>query len=236
MPHFMGELKWQTDSCGKIGPWMTQLAFGGFYGQEKNTFINPTQAGRWTDETVNAWMMALKGFIPIIPEKKGNKAGAFAVTGAMFYGQLPTNSVYLTQSANPYQTLSGIQENVFTPKTYGGWGGLTYYFTDAVSINGIYSTRTNQFSYQDNLSFGTGAVANGTNYRSLGNVVRNNQMYLVNVMWDVNPAVRLGIEYSRYQTNYGGYGVSATQGAIAAGNLDSKGTSDNVRVGAYYFF
>lgn len=238
MPHFMGELKWQTDSCGKIGPWMTQLAFGGFYGQEKSTFVNPTNAAKWSDETVNTWMMALKGFVPIIPEKKGNKAGAFAVTGAMFYGQLSTGSQYLTMSANPYQTLSGVQENVFTPKTYGGWGGLTYYFTDAVSINGIYSTRTNQFNYQDNMAaWGNGpAAAGGTRYNSLAGVARNNQMYLVNVMWDVNPAVRLGLEYSRYQTNYGGYAAGTALAGANGTILDSKGTSDNVRIGAYYFF
>jgi hypothetical protein len=226
MPHFMGELKWQTDSCGKIGPWMTQLAFGGFYGQETSTYRN-TNNTAWTDERMNTWMMALKGYIPIIPEKKGNKAGAFAVTGAVFYGQLSTGSVYLTQNAAPYTTgttASG-QYNVFIPKVYGGWGGLTYYFTDAVYINGIYSTRTNNFSQY---------AANNT--PAGNNTVSTNQMYLVNIMWDVNPAVRLGIEYSRYVTGYGGFAADAVNGAVAAGNLDSGGKSDNVRIGAYYFF
>lgn len=226
MPHYMGEFKWQTDSCGKIGPWMTQLAFGGFYGQERATWLDTTGT-KWTDEKANTWMMALKGFIPIIPEKKGNKAGAFALTGAAFYGQLSTGSVYLTSTTNPYFTGSTTNgtRNVFVPKTYGGWGGLTYYFTDAVSINGIYSTRSSNFSQY---------AANNT--PAGNNSVRTNQMYLVNLMWDVNPAVRLGLEYSRYVTGYGGYGADATNGAVAAGLLDSGGKSDNVRIGAYYFF
>ncbi|MCX5815397.1 MAG: hypothetical protein NTX75_04030, partial [Proteobacteria bacterium] len=230
MPHYMGEFKWQTDSCGKIGPWNTQLAFGGFYGQEKVTWLDTTvdtTATKWTDEKVNSWMMALKGFIPIIPEKKGNKAGAFAVTGAAFYGQVNTGSVYLTLNGVPYQTgaTANGTRNIFTPVTYGGWGGLTYYFTDAVSVNGIYSTRSNN-------------VPNYPKDNTLGNnaIVKTNQMYLVNVMWDVNPAIRLGLEYSHYMTGYGGYGADAANGAVAAGNLDSQGKVDNVRIGAYYFF
>ncbi|MCX5817324.1 MAG: hypothetical protein NTX75_13985, partial [Proteobacteria bacterium] len=226
MPHYMGEFKWRTDSCGKIGPWLTELALGGFYGQEKVTWLD-TSGTRWTDEKVNTWMMALKGFIPIIPEKKGNKAGAFALSGAMFYGQLPTNTVYLNASANPYQTgaTANGTRNIFTPVTYGGWGGLTYYFTDVVYVNGIYSTRSNNLpSYPKDQTIGNNAV------------VKTNQMYLVNIMWDVNPAIRLGLEYSRNMTGYGGYGADAVNGAVAAGNLDSQGKVDNVRIGAFYFF
>jgi hypothetical protein len=228
MPHFMGQLKWQTDSCGKIGPFLTELAFGGFYGQEKYTFGREAGVTKWETETNNVWMMALKGFIPIIPEKKGNKAGAFAISGFLFYGQLPGGAVlYTLQNAAPYQTgttASGVY-NVFVPKTYGGWGGLTYYFTDAIYINGVYSTRSNNFSQYP---------ANNT--PAGNNTVSTNQMYLVNLMWDVNPAVRLGLEYSRYVTGYGGFAADATNGAVAAGNLDSGGKADNIRIGAYYFF
>ena len=221
MPHYMGEFKWQTDSCGKIGPWNTQLALGGFYGQEQKQWNNTF--GGYSTEKVNTWMMALKGFVPITPEKKGNKGGAFAITGAMFYGQLSTGSVYLTQNVAPYQTGVAAQNsvNISTPKTYGGWGGLTYYFTDAVFANFIYSTRSNNFSQypRNNTPAGNGAVS-------------RNQMYLLNVMYDVNPAVRLGLEYSHYQTNYGGF----TNGGATGGLIDSQGWNDNVRFGAYYFF
>ena len=234
MPHFMGEFKWQTDSCGKIGPWNTQLALGGFYGQEKVSYRNYNNTD-WNDEKSNVWMMALKGYLPIIPENKGNKAGAFAVTGAIFYGQLPTNAVYLTANVNPYTTgNAGIGVTQFAAKTYGGWGGLTYYFTDALSINGIFSTRSNNFTTQPSgvvLAGGTASVS-------------TNQMYLVNLMWDVNPAIRLGLEYSRYVTGYGGYALNSAADAGAGGNWsnvagslqDSGGKSDNVRIGAYYFF
>ncbi len=220
MPHFMGELTWKTDSCGKIGPWMTQFSFGGFYGQEKLTYT--TDNVKWTDEKVNTWMMALKGFIPIIPEKKGNKAGAFAVTGAAFYGQMSANTGYFGPwTSAQYSTgVAAASQVPHVPTTYGGWGGLTYYFTDSVYITGIYTTRTNNFNYVNS------ALTAGT--------IRNNQAYIGNLMWDVNPAVRLGIEYSRYVTGWGHF--AADDGATAGGNVAAGGKSDNIRFGAYYFF
>ena len=224
MPNFMGELKWQTDSCGKIGPWNTQLAFGGFYGQQRTAWVNYTGV-QYSDQTSNNWQMALKGFIPIIPEKKGNKAGAFAVTGAAFYGQVgdASSAPYYTLNAPPVTTgaTSVAGGTVFVPKTYGGWGGLTYYITDAVFINGIYTTRTNNVSqYQ--------GVAGAT-------TIRNNQGYIFNVMYDVNPAIRFGLEYSRYVTQFAGYAANAALTPATTIN-DSQGTVDTLRFGAYYFF
>jgi len=228
MPHFMGEVTWKTDSCGKIGPWMTQFSFGGFYGQEKYTYKGTNNT--WSDEKVNTWMMALKGYVPIIPEKKGNKGGAFAITGAAFYGQISSNSAEMSPLG--FTTTTGVAGTglAMVPKTYGGWGGLTYYFTDALYLTGIYTTRTNNFNYSNTLA--------------TANRVRNNQAYIANLVWDVNPAVRFGLEYSRVVTGYGHFGTSPA-GTAAAPNPDftanaaatgSGGKSDNIRIGAWYFF
>ncbi len=224
MPHYMGELTWKTDSCGKIGPWMTQFSFGGFYGQEKYTYKDVTNT-KWSDEKVNTWMMALKGFVPIIPEKKGNKAGAFAITGAAFYGQISANAPEMALGGTIVTGVAGTPA-AMVPKTYGGWGGLTYYFTDALYITGIYSTRSVNFNYSNNV-----ATANS---------VRNNQAYIGNLIWDINPAVRFGLEYSRVVTGYGHFGTVAatdTNYAAAAGSFTgSGGKADNIRFGAWYFF
>ena len=229
MPHYMGEITWKTDSCGKIGPWMTQFSFGGFYGQEKYTYTADNR--RWTDESVNTWMMALKGFVPIIPEKKGNKAGSFALTGAAFYGQISANAGYFGPWSSA-QIGTGVGDNqlAHVPKTYGGWGGLTYYFTDSVYITGIYTTRTNNF---DN--------TNTFNAAGRRNVIRNNQAYIGNLIWDVNPAVRFGLEYSRYITGYGhnSLGVADTNwanGGAANSAVGGGGKADNIRFAAWYFF
>ena len=220
MPHYMGELTWKTDSCGKIGPYMTQFSFGGFYGQEKFTYTSDNRT--WSDEKVNTWMMALKGFVPIIPEKKGNKAGSFALTGAAFYGQISANSPEMSPYGMTVATgIAGATDRTpHVPTTYGGWGGLTYYFTDSVYITGVYSTRTNNFDYKNTLA--TAAS------------VRNNQAYIGNLIWDVNPAVRFGLEYSRVVTGWGHF--AASDGATAAGVVGAGGKSDNVRFAAWYFF
>jgi hypothetical protein len=221
MPHFMGEVTWKTDSCGKIGPWMTQLSFGGFYGQEKYTFRTNNNT-KWSDESVNTWMMALKGFMPIIPEKKGDKGGAFAITGSVFYGQISANAAEMSPLG--FTSTTGVAGTgiAMVPKTYGGWGGLTYYFTNNVYLTGIYTTRTNNFDYN--------------NTKATAARVRNNQAYIGNLIWDVNPAVRLGLEYSRVVTGYGHFAADATNGAAAAGNLAAGGKGDNIRIGAWYFF
>ncbi len=229
MPHYMGEITWKTDSCGKIGPWMTQFSFGGFYGQEKYTYTT-NNATKWSDEKVNTWMMALKGFVPIIPEKKGNKAGAFAITGAAFYGQVSANAPEMSPYGMTITTgQAGAAGLAFVPKTYGGWGGLTYYFTDSLYITGIYSTRTNNFNY------------NNAQIAATRNSLRNNQAYIGNLIWDINPAVRFGLEYSRVVTGYGHNSLGAADtnwanGGAAGTAVSGGGKADNVRFGAWYFF
>ncbi|MDI9562402.1 MAG: hypothetical protein QM235_14630, partial [Pseudomonadota bacterium] len=66
------------------------------------------------------------------------------------------------------------------------------------------------------------------------NVIRNNQAYIGNLIWDVNPAVRFGLEYSRVVTGWGHF--AASDGATAAGVVGAGGKSDNVRFAAWYFF
>jgi hypothetical protein len=223
LPHFMGEMTYKTDSCGKIGVFPLQFSFGGFAGKEKKTYVNTSGTG-WSDDNVNAWSIALKGYIPIIPEKKGNKAGAFSFSGAAFMGQ--DNGLYYTSGpAASYDAALNANAAYYSAAAalnYGGWGQLSYYFTDNVWINGIYGTFSNNF--------------NPNTFRAVGAAaIRTNQHMIANVLWDVNPAVRLGIEYSRMMTGYAAYGALAT-GATAAGNLDRSGTVDNIRMAAWYFF
>ncbi|HPH42726.1 MAG TPA: hypothetical protein PLL73_09770, partial [Syntrophorhabdaceae bacterium] len=101
------------------------------------------------------------------------------------------------------------------------------YFTDSVYITGVYSTRTNNFDYKNTLA--TAAS------------VRNNQAYIGNLIWDVNPAVRFGLEYSRYITGYGhnSLGVADTNwanGGAANSAVGGGGKADNIRFAAWYFF
>jgi hypothetical protein len=225
LPHFMGEVTWKTDSCGKIGRFPMQFSLGGFYGKEKKTYRNTTNT-KWDDDSINSWTVALKGYIPIIPEKKGNKAGAFGFTGATFIGQ--NNNLYYTSGpAASYDSALNPNAAYYSAAAtvnYGGWGQLSYYFTDNLWINGIYGTFSNNFS--------------PNTFRAVGaNAIRTNQHMIANVLWDINPAIRFGLEYARMITGYAAYGPG-TAGTDAAGatNLDRSGTQDSVRVAAWYFF
>ena len=225
LPHFMGEVTWKTDSCGKIGRFPMQFSLGGFYGKEKKTYRNVTNT-KWEDDSINSWTVALKGYIPIIPEKKGNKAGAFGFTGATFIGQ--NNNLYYTSGpAASYDSALNPNAAYYSAAAtvnYGGWGQLSYYFTDNVWINGIYGTFSNNFS--------------PNTFRAVGaNAIRTNQHMIANILWDINPAIRFGLEYARMITGYAAYGPG-TAGTDAAGatNLDRSGTQDSVRVAAWYFF
>ena len=96
MPFYEGSFGWTSDKCGNIGPWQMLFNLEGFYGQQKQiyntvsgTFPSPTWSFTQSDKNVDAWGIAFKGFIPIIPEKKGNKTNAFSLSGVMFYTQNP---------------------------------------------------------------------------------------------------------------------------------------------------
>ncbi len=225
LPHFMGEVTYKTDACGKIGRFPMQFSLGGFYGKESKTYRN-TANTKWEDDNVNSWTVALKGYVPIIPEKKGNKSGAFGFTGAAFIGQ--NNGLYYTSgpaaSYNAALSNNAAYYSAAAAVNYGGWGQLSYWFTDNVWINGIYGTFSNNF--------------NPNTIRAVGaNAIRSNQHMIANILWDVNPAIRFGLEYARIMTGYAGYGPgTAGTDAAAATNLSRSGTLDSVRVGAWYFF
>jgi hypothetical protein len=225
LPHFMGEITYKTDACGKIGSFPLRFSLGGFYGKEKKTYRNVTNT-KWNDDSVNSWTVALKGYIPIIPEKKGNKAGAFGFTGAAYMGQ--NNALYYSNgpSASYDSALNpnAAYYSAAAASNYGGWGQLSYYITNDVSVNGAYGTFSNNFT--------------PNTFRAVGaNAIRTNQHMFANILWDVNPAVRFGLEFARIMTGYAAYGgADATNGASTTKNLDRSGTVDSVRVAAWYFF
>ena len=70
----------------------------------------------------------------------------------------------------------------------------------------------------------------------------NNFQYMgyqiLNLSYDVNPAIRLGAEVARIKTAWAGF-VTAAGGMPAAGGTNvggRQGHVDHFRVGAWYFF
>lgn len=85
LPDTSLDIKYATDKCGKIGPWMLTFGLGGMWGREKVTY--QSVANRWESDDLNRWGASFYGYIPIIPEKKGNKANALGFTWNAFSGQ-----------------------------------------------------------------------------------------------------------------------------------------------------
>ncbi|HEY3275856.1 MAG TPA: hypothetical protein VGJ94_04490 [Syntrophorhabdaceae bacterium] len=244
MPFWEGSFGWTSDKCGNIGPWQMLFALEGFYGRQKNVASVAIGNGITTlqDKDVNSYGISFKGFIPIIPEKKGNKAGAFSLSGMLFYTQNPgmfqTPANAPTFNANfAYNTVNSQTTNQVgltpaqaaaidysTPTQYGGWGQLSYFFTDKLFINGWYGyTRSNVSQAWMNAAANTGAMVNTT-------------QIIGNIMYDVNAAIRFGFEYTYYNTRYAGYTGFATGPFAGQPLLQKDGTAQSFRVGAYYFF
>jgi hypothetical protein len=234
LPFAEGELTWTSDACGKIGPWQMLFGLGGYYGQVKNSAAYATAAGatKFADDTSPSWAAIFKGYIPIIPEKKGNKAGALSLSGAAMMGQnwswMNPGPTIATGSNVDYFTGAGTTGyRDASPTVWGGWAQLTYFFTDKLFVNGYYSLLTANLSdtYRQKLTVANNSVPWFTG-------PKNNQMFAANIMYDVNPAMRVGFEWLNMYTR----AASLTNAAAGLGAYDTKNSVNTFRIGAYYFF
>lgn len=213
-PFGEAEVRWTSDACGKIGTWQMLFALGGFYGQNRKIIpsITTPTAPDYDDELVDAWGLAFKGFIPIIPEKKGNKSGALSLYGMLFTTQNP--SWYLGSLAvGPYNRGTSRNPDYAVPVLTGGWGGVSYWFTHNLFASFWYGYSRYHFSDRFIRRIATDST------------VETQQQYAFNLSYDVNDAMRLGIEYDHIRTGYAKQSL-----------LSSTGHLNSVRVGAWYFF
>ena len=137
-----------------------------------------------------------------------------------------------------------IPANYVAPVTTGGWAQLQWYWTDTVWSGFYYGQSKNNLS---NLRKGTmynpatgTSIATIAPYGSQGSIgtgaIESQQEYHVNIAYDPNPAIRLGLEYSYYITHYARnlYDIT-TINSIPSG-LTSQGTVNTIRFSAQYFF
>jgi len=221
LPDSSLEFVYKSAALGKIGPWGLTFGLGGMIGSEKLTSVDAR--GLYKEKKIQRWGSSFYGYIPIIPERSGKKAGALGFTGNVFMGQ--GLGTYLPAApAAPYNRpgdgaiVSGATAAPIDPKyamTSGGWAQLTFYYTDKMFSNLLFGWQKNSWSQRY-------ITANACSLKYLQN-------WIFNVMYDVSPAVRFGAEYTRIMASYG-YAA-----AWPAGNKPS-GTLNAVRLGAYYYF
>lgn len=226
-PFGEAEVRWTSDACGKIGPFQMLFGLGGFFGQEKKysvsgTATDPdfgTYATGYNDDMQDAWGAAFKAFIPIIPEKKGNKAGALALSGAVFAAQ--NGSWFFYPPAAIYADDYRADNDFASARKQGAWGQLSYWFTNDLSIHGWYGYMKNKLSNRQ--AYDYLSVRNG----QVSAYVDTVQQMMLNVSYDVNPAMRLGIQGDYITTKY----------AMPSNDLvDRNSDMWSVRIGAWYFF
>jgi hypothetical protein len=227
-PQLAGEVNYKTDAMGKIGPWMLQFGVGGFIGREKLPYAddgttelpitsftpggNQQTAAHWRDEERTIWGLSFKGFVPIICERKPDqKAGALGFGYAIFTGQ-GHNAYQGPLQVVSYLRGTGESRDLATPTFWGGWGQLFFYLTNTVSTNVQYG----QVKYNASQSYRAANV----------NTVKDVRHYIWNIIWDPNPAVRVGAQLSRVYTQY----------MAPTATLRDNGAFNEVRIAAYYFF
>ncbi|MGD0489529.1 MAG: hypothetical protein ABSB94_20355, partial [Syntrophorhabdales bacterium] len=129
LPDFAAEIGYKSDSAGRIGPNVMQFAVGGFWGQDSVVYALPTT---FRTDHVDRWAGAFKAFIPLIPEKNLNKAGALSLSGSVFTGQNLSNMFLNARGTGAllaYDADPGPGVRYTVPVTTGGWGQISYYIT-----------------------------------------------------------------------------------------------------------
>jgi hypothetical protein len=250
-PDVIFDVSYASNACGKIGPWPLKVGIGGFYGRDKY-FVNQgtTALPDYSDEKLDRYGAGLYWYVPIIPETKGNKAGAFAFTGQLFAGKgmilyLPAYSNGGTSGAYIRNLTPGVSvpiagtgatnnSNVVNAGrdidlayygTQGGWVQGTYYLTNKLFMNVVYGAQYNNIPGSLKTGNSTGTIAGLSLTRQ--SVPERIQNLIVNIMYDVNPAIRFALEYANITTAYA-YRETAT--------LANQGSFDTVHASAYYFF
>ena len=238
IPDFTAEIDFTSEAAGKIGPQALQLALGGFWGQDNIIYTDTTRTAAYNVAHATRWATALKAFVPLIPEKNLNKAGALSLSGSVWTGQNLAN--WFLGARNiiapiPYdQSMVNGRAHYTTPVTSGGWGQISYHITDKVYVNGLYGYTRNSVS---------------AGYQGLyPNQIKQWQQIIGNVIYDANAAVRVGVEYN-YTTatfnapglNNGGLAAPPSEQLTgytpAAGtSLGSTGKVHQGRIAVWYFF
>jgi hypothetical protein len=223
LPHFQNELVYESDACGKVGRRKFLVGVGGFYGREKKIYKD--SATTYGNQYVDSWATTFRIGIPIIPEKSPtDKTGALFVGGNIGYG---SNSWYLggayvgsynRYGYNPNPQTSNV--DFVSPKAFGGYATVFYHWTNKLWSTFTYAQLQNDMSrnLRNNVSkTGFTAPIYCTNY-------------YINLIYDVNPAIQLGLQFGHLYAKWAGAGTGTSAGQSDRGELNT------VRFSANYFF
>jgi len=215
-PNLEAVVKYESDACGKIGPFKLVAALAGVYGRQKiDRGASTTAAGRtvYSAKQEDGWYGQASFQIPIVPERKTNKAGAVLVWLNASAGQgLSLYNGGLLPAAYDRSDYD-VGHDYSKARAVAYEAGLGVWFSNQVWISAQYNSQDRHLSqYAKSIA--------GSSYW-----VRN-QLYNLALFYEPSPAVRLIAEYSRIHTNY----------AQASASYKKYGTTNALRFGAYYYF
>jgi hypothetical protein len=212
-PGIQGGVTYSSDACGKVGPWRMTFGTSGGLIRQKQAFQNGNFAN---SEDTPGWLADFKMLIPIIPQdKNGNKTHALyfdatAWTGQNFDG---FHSGFSGAGTAAYNRGTSRNPDFGSLVNSGVYTHAAFYFTDALWINGFY-----MYAKHDSSDV----------YKSVinRNVVNNVYQSILSLCYDVNPAVRMTVQWDHTYAKY----ANATPGFRNVGNQNSFLYS------AYYYF
>jgi hypothetical protein len=214
VPGVQSMIQYNSDSCGKVGPWGLNVRLGGAYARQR-------VRDAIDDANVDSYYAELAWTIPIIPEKQGHKRNALLFAGSGYqyqgsaglYGAAPGGIVAAAGEAFVARPFARIDGEWSRPVTNGVQGMLQYYWTDS-----LYSM----------LWYGQTHASVSRRYTTaFFGEIQNQQMIVANIMYNASDAVRLGLEWDHVSTSYTGTPIAAQK---------RHGRTNALRVGAYYFF
>ncbi len=221
-PGLQGEIAYWTDRCGKIGPNNLKFALGAYFGKEKKIWPPITRARDYRDDTLDAWLTAFRYSIPLVPEKAGDKTMSLLLNGNFFYGQNVAGNNWMMpggpSNGSYWRNFRTSEANA--PMVFGAFAQLSWWLTDTLSVNGMFGYLKYKYS-SDARDF-------------MPDNVNMMQTYGVNLLWDANESLRLGLQW---MTMFTGYNRSYYFPAIGfKDSEDRTGHIDQYRLAAWYFF
>jgi hypothetical protein len=225
-PNAVLNVTYASDLCGKIGPERLKFGMSGVYGREKVTRVTNTGAALrgnvYSAKENDGWIFAAYGYVPIIPEKNMNKAGALGIQGGYVVGQGLSNyssGAFIGTYARNTSGL-GFTEDFSTPRGYGYYAALTVYAHDKLHFDLMYSD-----TVADGSNRWASRIASQT-------TVKRTSLYNLAMMYEPNPAILMGVEYTRLFAKYAQIGYNGVQ--IGAAKQD--GELNAIRFFAQYSF
>jgi predicted porin len=222
-PFIHGRVKYSTDKCGKIGKDKLMFLVDGFYGTEKRAWdradatraqVGPSSvAAKFDDDDVDSWGVHGSFVLPILSEKKENKAGSLALSA---YGFITQNPGYM----DPYGIGSGAVGSYyrtggdFVANVIHGWGPQVYfYITNEFMVDLFYAeVKANQSKRYQN--------------KAGADTLEKIQQYGIVFSYDPNPALKFTLAWNYNKADY-------TKAVTGLGN---EGKANVFRFAAYYFF